>query len=211
MSTYLIHACEKRKWYVENYLIPSMLKQGIRKTDIKYYNDANKQGCLQSFIMSSYTLSDSAWHLQDDIIISSDFKGKTERYDKGIVCGFCSFYSEDVPYGEQSVENMWYSFPCIRIPNVILKDFIVWLESREVQNKYKAYIEANKFLDTLFRIYMLENRAYMRVFNLYPNIVDNIDYLLGGSTINKRDKEPVSLYFTEKNLVEDLKMELAKS
>ena len=31
---YMIHTCEARLWYVEEYLIPSMLKQGIKEDDI---------------------------------------------------------------------------------------------------------------------------------------------------------------------------------
>lgn len=214
MSTYLIHSCQKRKWYVDEYLVPSMLKQGIERENILIYNDVHKEGCLKSFIESSQmitSLRGGTWHLQDDVIISSNFKELTEAYDSGIVCGFCSYYSEDVPMGIRTVKDMWYSFPCIRMPNSVLRGFINWLKSPTINNKYRAYIEANKFVDSLFREYILQNHACKTVQNLYPNIVDNVDYLLGGSTINyQRDKEPVSLYFLDTSLVEDLKMELSK-
>lgn len=215
MSKYLIHACQKRKWYVDEYLLPSLLKQGIDRGNIIVYNDATKAGCLPSFIESAKLVLDEpkgTWHLQDDIIISSNFKTITERFDKGIVCGFCSYYSEDVPFGLRPVQDMWYSFPCIRIPNSVLKEFIGWLTSDEIQNKYRAYIQEKKFVDTLFMTYIKEVQSCRLIHNLYPNIVDNVDYLLGGSTINyQRDKEPVSLYFQEHELVEELKYSIQNS
>jgi hypothetical protein len=212
MSKYLIHTCEKRKWYVDEYLVPSMIKQGIDNTNILIYNDEHKEGCLKSFISSSEmitTLRQGVWHLQDDIIISSNFKKVTEEFDKGIVCGFCSYYSEDAPIGIRPINDMWYSFPCIRIPNVVLKGFVKWINSQNTQNKYRVYIEQNKFVDLLFREYVTTIYEDKLIHNLCPNIVDNVDYLLGGSTINYiRDKQPVSLYFQEKNLIEELKHSL---
>lgn len=60
MPNYLIHTMPKRKWYVENYLIPSMLEQGIKKDSITIYNDDNKAGNLKTcmtafFIFKKYT------------------------------------------------------------------------------------------------------------------------------------------------------------
>lgn len=216
MAKYLIHCCEKRKWYVDKFLVPSMLKQGINQDDILIYNDTLKQGNLKSFIKSAELLANKdfgTWHLQDDIIISSKFKEMTEKYDTGIVCAFCNNYSGDLPMGIRPVRDMWYSFPCIRIPNYILRDFISWLVSPSVQSKYRAYIEANKFDDSLFRIYMLKHRPQDMINNLYPNIVDNVDYLIGGSLINyrKKDCDVNSLYFNEKILKENLSRELSQT
>lgn len=212
MAKYLIHTCSKRKWYVDEFLVPSMIKQGIECENISVYNDGAKEGCLKSFISSSEMIKTTVcgtWHLQDDIIISSWFKRITEEFDKGVVCGFCSYYSEEVPFGIRPMKDIWYSFPCIRIPNMVLRGFIKWLKSPATQNKYRVYIEQNKFVDMLFRLYIMSAYPDKTVHNLCPNIVDNVDYLLGGSTINYiRDKQPVSLYFSEQNLIEELKHSL---
>lgn len=209
MAKYLIHTCAKREQYVNEYLVPSMLKQGIDKSNILIYNDKAKEGCLKSYLASFKMIAsdrDGTWHLQDDVLISSWFKRITEEANRGIVCGFCSYYSEDKPYGLRPVQDMWYSFPCIRIPNMIAKRFVEWLESPKIQNKYKAYIEENKFVDYFFRLYVLENYTNSYICNLNPNIVENIDYLLGGSVINYiREDTPNSLYFKEHNLVEEFK------
>lgn len=213
MSTYLIHSCEKRKWYVDEYLVPSLIEQGIEKENILIYNDDKKEGCLKSFIESSKmidTVARGTWHLQDDIIISSNFKEITEEFDKGIVCGFCSYYSKDLPMGIRPVNKMWYSFPCIRIPNAVLKGFIKWLQSATIQTKYQAYLKDNKFVDLFFNKYVTEAYPEKMVHNLCPNIVDNVDYLIGGSTINHREDIPVSLYFPNRELIYNLKRELEK-
>ena len=46
MAKYVIHACQQRKWYVDDYLIPSMLKQGINEDDITIWLDDKHQGNL---------------------------------------------------------------------------------------------------------------------------------------------------------------------
>lgn len=210
MSEYLIHCCEKRKWYVDEYLVPSMLNQGINEADILIYNDDKKQGNLKSFIESAKLVRgvSGTWHLQDDIIISSDFKKITEEFDRGIVCGFCSYYSEDVPVGIRPARDLWYSFPCIRIPNNILAEFVEWVETPEIKNRYIAYISTNKCDDTLFREFILSEHGDKTIHNLCPNIVDNVDYLLGGSLINNRRNKIESLFFSEKHLIEELKSSL---
>ena len=53
-TKYLIHAMPKRMWYVEKYLIPSMIEQGIAKENIRVYNDEKGEGnlraCLNAFL-----------------------------------------------------------------------------------------------------------------------------------------------------------------
>lgn len=217
MAKYLIHCVDKRKWYVDEFLVPSMIKQGIEKENILIYNDTKKLGNLRAFLSSADmigTTVSGTWHLQDDIIISSKFREVTETYDHGIVCGFCNQYSKDLPIGIRPISDMWYSFPCIRIPNSLLKSFVKWVNLPSTQNKYRTYIEAGKFDDTLFRAYVTTTYKDKIVRNICPNIVDNVDYLLGGSLINyMRDKEINinSLYFNEKNLVEELKHSIENS
>jgi len=36
---YMIHACPERIWYVNNYLVPELLNQGITTQDIIVWND----------------------------------------------------------------------------------------------------------------------------------------------------------------------------
>ena len=38
---FLIHACPKRDWFVEGYIIPEMVRQGIDRSDIEVWMDRN--------------------------------------------------------------------------------------------------------------------------------------------------------------------------
>ena len=49
---YMIHSCNQREWYVDNFLIPSMIAQGISEDDIYKYNDTRKDGNLLAFVKS---------------------------------------------------------------------------------------------------------------------------------------------------------------
>ena len=52
MPKYMIHSSSQRKWYVQEYLIPSLLEQKIDRKDILLYVDENNEGCLKSSIRS---------------------------------------------------------------------------------------------------------------------------------------------------------------
>lgn len=207
----MIHACEDRMWYVEKYLIPSLQEQGVDST---VWCD-NVDGSLKSYIKSFHSLpySGYTWHLQDDVIVCSDFKKRCEDLGENrIACGFYSRYDvkdKHTKSGEVTEEEMWYSFPCIGMPNIIASDFADWLLRDEIQHKYQAYMQYNKYEDMLFRFYIVECLGGATVINIEPNLVDHVDYLIGGSKINVQRDEPVtSLCFYEKYLVEDLKKEL---
>lgn len=211
MSKYLIHGCKDRKWYVENYLLPSMYDQGISDTDICVYMDMDGKGCLQSFMDSiEYLLEDGdTWHLQDDILLCSDFKKRTEQiYDTELVCGFASKYDKEAKPGVvKGIDNIWFSFPCIRIPNSILRHFSVWFYSYlRDDNRFKMWIRSKKNEDLLFRYFIDNYYKELTATNVAPNLVEHIDWLIGGSLVNKQRDEIVrSLYWTEEDVVEKLK------
>ena len=212
MAKYLIHACKVRLWYVNEYLIPSMIKQGINKADIDIYLDENEEGCLFSCMKAFYQVpnnDEGIWHLQDDIVIASNFKEKTEKYSQDyIVCGYC--YSLDGGkdfVGEVKPKNMWYSFPCIYIPNKVAKRCASWFFNKAMyDNGYGVLIRTNKHDDTLFHVFVEDYYSEMKVLNLVPNIVDHVDYLIGGSIINRirPEKETHAAYFEEEILVKNL-------
>lgn len=215
MAKYMIHACNKRIWYVEDYLIPSMIAQGIEGKDIVVYLDKANEGCLTSCVRSFDALrgiSGGVWHLQDDVIISSSFRQQTEQHDSGIVCGYC--WDQDRAgecAGAVPVDKMWYSFPCIRIPNHIASGFVDWFKSFAVKDiGLQTLIRTEKYDDSLFMEYMAWHNQAEEVLNLRPNIVDHIDYLIGGSVINRirASKETHAKYFDEPELVDALKERL---
>lgn len=207
---YLIHACESRLWYVNQYLIPSMLEQGIPKKEIIVYVDTGKKGNLQSFIDSLELCEEKGgtWHLQDDVILSRIFARDTKLYDnsKDIVCGFCSLYDK-TSHGTVNTKKMWYSFPCIYIPNSYAKQFYDWYNDKpKLPGWVDIYARHKKGDDTLFRYYAEDINPNVTAINHYPNLVDHVDKLIGGSLVNRsRNHDWVrATYFYDNDLVEKL-------
>ena len=67
----------------------------------------------------------------------------------------------------------------------------------------------NKFDDVLWRLFLEDRHISITGYNIAPNIVNHIDYLLGGSVINQeRQFLPVSYYWDEPELVDELEKRL---
>lgn len=185
---FIIHTCPDRLWYVQDFLVPSMKQQGIPASDITIDNDEERMGTLKFYLKSfSQVPKDNygIWHLQDDVVISKHFAERTKQYDDGLVNGFCSRYCKEKVPGIVTPDKMWYSFPCTRIPNVLIHEFLYWFYNRAMKEpKWKHMVDANKFIDAFFMYFIKEQHPDLRMRNVSPNLIDHIDYMLGGSTIN---------------------------
>ena len=218
MTYYMIHTYPKRLWYVQEYLIPSLLKQGIKEEQIIVYNDDKKEGnllaCLSSFSLCSNYVDkcEGIWHLQDDVIICKDFKIRTEMYDKGIVCGFSSRrYDGDRrdKKGQVVREKMWFSFPCIRIPNKYAIECSIFVKENIIGNPvYEKFWKSGRNDDWAFRKFLEIKYPKCTAINLCPNLVDHIDYLIGGGSGGKRKVIVNSQYFKDKYIVDMFKREM---
>lgn len=206
---YMIHTCSSRYWYVEKYLIPSMLEQGIEKKKIIIHLDDQGDGNLRSTLKSFDSLprAGDTWHLQDDVILCSQFKARTERIWERMACGFCSPYDKHAAAGPVAPDKMWYSFPCIKIPNKYAHEFVSWIANNDDENDC-IFIGNNMFDDSLFKKFMERKHPEETVINISPNLVDNIDYLIGGSVISNRKEIVRARYFAEPELIEGLKEKL---
>ena len=212
--TIIIHTCPQRLWYVENYLIPSLQEQKL--DDIYIVNDKYKIGNLLAFVKSLEKPLD-AYHLQDDVIICRNFAERIKKLDSGIVCGFSSKTFEPDSYieGLTTPEHMGFSFPCIRIPAEVAEHFYKWFHTEETKRKYDDMIRTGKMDDLLFKEFLITERPEEPVNNLNPSLVDHIDYLLGGSTVNKgregRYKQARATNFEDRGLVEVLRNQIVLS
>ena len=216
MAKYMIHAVPKRLWYVEKYLKPSMIKQGIREEDITLYVDANKEGNLRA-CMTAFGLVDDddkgTWHLQDDVAICNEFRILTETLDAGIVCGFSTeMYDGPGNIGSVNLQKMWFSFPCIRIPNQYALECSKWVPEYVIGNPvYRDYWKNGANDDWSFRAYLSAKHKNEIVLNVAPNLVDHVEYLIGGTSSGKeRDSICRAQYWEDEDVIERLKRALAK-
>ena len=202
---YLIHACESRMWYVEDYLIPSMYEQGIDEVDV--WIDVRHEGNLKCFVDSLCDCKDypgGTWHLQDDVIIARDFATRTRQHIDGVVCGF---YCEHFQNGNES--ELWYSFPCLHIPNDMAGEFVEWYNRPAIQKRYLNWIFERKHDDDIFNAF-LKDKGYKET-KLNPCLVDHVDYLIGGSLVNMQrlKKQTRATFWHDEDLVRELEVKLA--
>lgn len=191
---YMIHVCNDREWYVKDYLLPSMLDMGIPEKNITVWHDKKAIGNLASFVAScewigeNTDLYDSTWHIQDDVVLGKNFREKAEQYYPGVANGFCNeiFDGERTNYlGVTTASGMWFSFQCVLIPNMIAKQFAEWFHNDCVPNNlYPQFVNTGRCDDSLFREYIVHHHPTIPAINIYPCIVDHIDYLIGGTIIN---------------------------
>ena len=214
-TKYMIHTCPKRLWYVEQFLLPSMLKQCIKKEQITVYNDEKQEGNLRACINSFLTLPEEGgtWHLQDDVIICRDFKERTEKHNSGFIAGFISQrYDLATHCGIVPVKQMAWTFPCIRIPNKIARECAEWISTQIIGNPvYRNKWKDGNGDDWCFKAYVSDYYKDSKCQNLKPSLVDHIDWLIGGSAVGTQRDEPTrAKYFEDLDLVEELRKELCK-
>lgn len=199
-------------WYVQEYLVPSLLKQGIYEENISVYNDSKRLGnlkaCMEAF--STCEGDGGTWHLQDDVVVCKDFKARTEEHDDGLVCGFSSlFYDGDIESrkGVVSRDKMWFSFPCIRIPNDYARECAKWVTEFVIGNVvYERFWKDGVNDDWAFRTWLKQFHPNDDALNITPCLVDHIDYLIGGGTGVKPRQRPVrAQYWEDEDIVEMLK------
>ena len=218
---YIIHSCNKRLWYVKDYLVKHLVKQGINPNDIVIYNDDNNEGNLTSwiksckFVVDNLDIKDGCWHLQDDVFLCKNFKDITMDIAKNkIICGYVnkSSYKNNCIVNTNyiaSKEGVVDSFQCIYIPNYILKDFIKWFEENIVSGKkFQKQYKENKYDDYLFKQFIKHTQGVIAI-NINPSLVEHIDYVLGGSIVNEnRTITNVAQEFNNYDELEKLKIEI---
>ena len=209
MSKYVLHACPQRMWYVDEFLVPSLQQQGIDDIDIRCdkYKRGNLDHCMQIF---SIMYGDGGtWHIQDDVIICRDFKKRTEEYESDqVVCGFVWDKDDNLNMvGDTLPKNMWWSFPCIYIPNHMALECSDWYyQWAKYQEKYLSFSVGKQYDDYFFIEFLKNNYSEKQVLQVKPCLVDHIDYLIGGTTVKRarRDDQCRAAWFDDPDLVDDL-------
>ena len=185
----LIHACPKRMWYVSGFLVPMLRDQGVE--DIEVWNDMEKLGCLESCMRSFAARNGDGgtWHIQDDVLPCIDFVDRCCEYD-GVVYGFtCGAFGDDLKQiGRVYAPDVWHSFQCVRIPDEYARECAEWYFSGDWKGAGEPELFALKDMnlgdDSFFRAFLQVRHGRETFTNVSPNLVDHVDYLIGGSILS---------------------------
>ena len=211
MVSIMIHACIDRMHYVNGFLVPTLLRDGWEEDDITIWED-KEEGCLEAYLHSFRELParGDTWHLQDDVLPDRRFRFFANQWltFSGIINGFGNArkYTTHCFGIAKDADAMFYSFPCIRIPNDMAHEFAAWVEEQRENPKYMTYIRENKYVDWLFKQWIGRNERKIQIENLRPNLVEHVDEYCGGSTVNKARTNPAkALQFEDGYQLERLK------
>lgn len=184
----MIHACPKRMWYVEGYLIPRLKEQGI--DDIVLWNDSEGKGnlisCMEAFAWcGAHPTKDGTWHLQDDVVPSVKFAEMAAESKHEVVCGICA--ADTLNCNRRGIvrpKKMWWSFPCIKISDRLAGECAEWFHSGERQDdEFRERVLSGMYDDWFFMEFLKEKYPDMEVLNASPHFVDHIAEFIGGSTL----------------------------
>lgn len=190
---YMIHAIPKRMWYVENFLLPELRRQGVKDEEVKLWVDEEGWGNLESFVrsmqwvMNNCMPSETIWHLQDDVWPHSRFVEMTSKINDVFAWGFAlPEWNQDHLYhtGFVPLTQSWTSFQANAFPNRMAAEFVVWFRDAKRTRRVARYANDGKHDDVIWRQFLDDVHPNDRVYNCNPNVVDHVDYLMGGTSIN---------------------------
>lgn len=209
----LIHAVPERMWYVNEFLIPALRAQGAEKIEI--WNDETHEGNLAA-CMASFAAREGdggTWHLQDDVLPCRDFVTRCRDLDDGVVFGFCcrNFGDRLDAFGQVYAPDAWNSFQCVRIPDAYARECAAWVRSMRWDKESPSaelpiLWQLGKGDDTFFHEFLACRHPYDAVENVKPNLVEHVDWLLGGSTLQQwRDYLARAEFWDDQDLIDALR------
>ena len=209
----LIHAVPERMWYVNEFMVPELEAQGADL--IQIFNDVEHLGNLEACLRAFESREDEGetWHLQDDVLICRDFVQRARAIESPVAYGFCcrNFGDRLDAWGRVYAPDAWNSFQCIKIPNAYARECAAWVRSgawqKESKNHELAILhDIKQGDDTFFHEFMFSRHWDTVVENIRPNLVEHIDWMLGGSTIQKwRDYIARAEYWEDQELLDETK------
>ena len=208
----LIHAVPERMWYVNEFLIPALHAQGAESIEI--WNDETHEGNLAA-CMASFAAREGdggTWHLQDDVLPCRDFVKRCRELDDGVVFGFCcrNFNDRLDAFGRVYAPDAWNSFQCVRIPDAYARECASWVRSMRWEKESPApelpiLWQVGKGDDTFFHEFLLCCHPGEIVENVKPNLVEHIDWIIGGSTLQWRDYIAKAEFWDDEDLIAALR------
>ena len=214
----LIHACPKRMWYVNDFLIPMLTDQGARTNEILLWNDSGGRGnlisCMEAF--ASLPFDGETWHIQDDVLPCRDFMARIRAHPGGPAYGFCcrTFFDDVRNAGRVYAADAWHSFQCVCIPDAWARDCAEWFFSGAWERSswdidLPTLRKIGKGDDSFFREYLMQKHGTETVTNYAPNLVEHVDWLIGGSSLGHwNDRIIRSGRWEDEDLVTELRQRL---
>lgn len=208
----LIHAVPERMWYVNEFLIPALHAQGAESIEI--WNDETHEGNLAA-CMASFAAREGdggTWHLQDDVLPCRDFVKRCRDLDDGVVFGFCcrNFNDRLDAFGQVYAPDAWNSFQCVRIPDAYARECASWVRSMRWEKESPApelpiLWQVGKGDDTFFHEFLQCCHPTEIVENVKPNLVEHVDWIIGGSTLQWRDYIAKAEFWDDEDLIAALR------
>lgn len=193
------------------------MEKGIHEENIEVWLDKDRDGCLLSCMKCFQycgTKGGGRWHLQDDVMIARNFRKQTEKYNDGVVTGFMrkEWQGLTPQAGRVPAVYMWNSFQCIRIPDEVAGECAEWFfTDAAYRDTYKEFVDRNNGDDSIWYDFFVEKHTEEWVYNIAPSIVEHIDFLIGGSIVNKqRGHEARGDLWEDKEAFEEMKAKLAR-
>ena len=209
----MIHACQQRMWYVDGFLVPELQRQHAEVIEV--WLDSKREGNLKACMDSFQTREGpgATWHIQDDVLLCRDFVERCNKIDRlypdTVAYGFCCEQFTDDPQqvGCLSVEDAWHSFQCVRIPDDYAKGCAEWLaHGAQGHIELPLWLRSGKMDDSVFRNYLLCQHSRENVLNVAPNLVEHVDYIIGGSVLHQwRGYLARSDHWDDAELIQELK------
>lgn len=200
-------------WYVNGYLAPELKRQGA---DVDIYCDTDKLGNLRACMTAFANVKGDGhtWHVQDDILPARDFVKRCEALEdmEGPIYGFCcrNFGDRLDAYGEVYIPDAWNSFQCVRIPNEYARECAAWVKSGAFWGESDSpelpiLYHLGNGDDTFFHKFMEARHGMETAYNVKPNLVEHIDWLIGGSSLQTwRDFLAKAEYWEDPALVTEV-------
>lgn len=213
----VIHAVPQRMWYVEEFLLPELRRQGADRVEI--WNDTRGRGNLLACMdcLAAREGEGGTWHIQDDVLLCSDFVERCRANDAGVVYGFCCEYFLDDPEltGTVYPPDAWNSFQCVRIPDPWARECAAWFFSGAWRDTPFPELFAQEAKgtgdDRFFHEFLEVRHGDAAAVNLAPNLVEHVDLLIGGSVLHQwREYLARAHYWAEPELTEALREQLRR-
>lgn len=182
-------------------IIESLHTSGFTDDEIVVFEDTEYKGCIWSMFEAFKLMDEDCIYLQDDVILTSNFKEKMNgliKKTKGkFVINLFKMREADDKIGYQPPFYSWWSFQGLFIPSKIKDEFLSWFLSLK-ESDYPRWVKVRfeqKYDDGLFLDWLIKIHKPAYVYNQGPNWVQHKE--LQSAVEPRRPRKRISSMFEE--------------